>query len=138
MQGRDSTVVISPENGILLPCYHFKDEAVPIDDNLYELYTTTRPVQKAKARKGVTVLQGLHGLLLHAQLALPPLPDGERAPRRPLRPRARAAAAHVAVHRAASAEVVVPLPPLGILHRGVRRVDPYRSFLMGMPACRKW
>jgi len=47
-----STVVISPENGLWLPCYHFKQEALPINDNLYDLYTNGPAVQKAKAMEG--------------------------------------------------------------------------------------
>ena len=47
-----STVVISPENQLWLPCYHFKQEALSIDNNLYDLYTTHPAVQKAKAMEG--------------------------------------------------------------------------------------
>ena len=32
-----TTVVISPENKMILPCYHLEIEAIPIDDNLYAL-----------------------------------------------------------------------------------------------------
>jgi len=47
-----STVVISPENQLWLPCYHFKKEAIPIEDNLYELYTRHPAVQEAKRQEG--------------------------------------------------------------------------------------
>ena len=36
-----STVVISPENKLLLPCYHFKEEALPINGKLYVTSTRT-------------------------------------------------------------------------------------------------
>src|SRR5579863_3806790 len=47
-----STVVISPENKLLLPCYHFKEEAIPIENKLYELYKYSSAVQKAKELEG--------------------------------------------------------------------------------------
>jgi MoaA/NifB/PqqE/SkfB family radical SAM enzyme len=47
-----STVVISPENKLLLPCYHFKKDSVPINNNLYELYKKSPIVQTYKAMEG--------------------------------------------------------------------------------------
>jgi hypothetical protein len=47
-----STVVISPENKLLLPCYHFKDDALPIDGKLYDLYTYSTVVRQAKEMEG--------------------------------------------------------------------------------------
>jgi MoaA/NifB/PqqE/SkfB family radical SAM enzyme len=47
-----STVVISPENQLWLPCYHFKNDAIPIDGKLYDLYTHSDVVQRAKADEG--------------------------------------------------------------------------------------
>jgi MoaA/NifB/PqqE/SkfB family radical SAM enzyme len=47
-----STVVISPENKLLLPCYHFKEKAIPIENNLYALYTKAPEVQEAKRMEG--------------------------------------------------------------------------------------
>jgi MoaA/NifB/PqqE/SkfB family radical SAM enzyme len=47
-----STVVISPENRLLLPCYHFKNEAIPIENNLYALYTSSNVVRNAKELEG--------------------------------------------------------------------------------------
>ncbi|HZU84521.1 MAG TPA: radical SAM protein [Polyangiaceae bacterium] len=47
-----STVVISPENQLLLPCYHFKQDAIPIENKLYDLYTYSDFVQKAKREEG--------------------------------------------------------------------------------------
>ncbi len=40
-----TTIVISPENKLLLPCYHLGMEALDIEANLYNLYTSDR-VQK--------------------------------------------------------------------------------------------
>lgn len=39
-----STIVISPENHLLLPCYHLGIESFPIEGNLYDLYKSA-PVQ---------------------------------------------------------------------------------------------
>jgi len=47
----NSTVVISPENKLILPCYHLGIDAIPIENNLYELYQTEK-VQKLVALEG--------------------------------------------------------------------------------------
>ncbi len=47
-----STVVISPENEIWLPCYHFKNEAVPIKGQLYDLYKNSPEVLRARKLEG--------------------------------------------------------------------------------------
>jgi MoaA/NifB/PqqE/SkfB family radical SAM enzyme len=47
-----STVVIGPENQLWLPCYHFKNEALPIDGKLYELYKRAPIVQQHKEMEG--------------------------------------------------------------------------------------
>ncbi len=47
-----STVVISPENELWLPCYHFRKEGIPIDDRLYDLYRRAPAVQTAKRLEG--------------------------------------------------------------------------------------
>jgi MoaA/NifB/PqqE/SkfB family radical SAM enzyme len=47
-----STVVISPENELWLPCYHFKKQGIPINNNLYELYTRNPTVNEAKEMEG--------------------------------------------------------------------------------------
>jgi MoaA/NifB/PqqE/SkfB family radical SAM enzyme len=47
-----STVVISPENKLLLPCYHFKDDALAIENKLYDLYSHSPVVQQAKEMEG--------------------------------------------------------------------------------------
>jgi MoaA/NifB/PqqE/SkfB family radical SAM enzyme len=35
-----TTIVISPENRLVLPCYHLGLESLPIEDNLYDLWTS--------------------------------------------------------------------------------------------------
>jgi MoaA/NifB/PqqE/SkfB family radical SAM enzyme len=47
-----STVVISPENQLWLPCYHFKHEALPIENNLYEIYKHSEIVAEARKLEG--------------------------------------------------------------------------------------
>jgi MoaA/NifB/PqqE/SkfB family radical SAM enzyme len=47
-----STVVISPENQLLLPCYHFKDKALPIQGKLYDLYKYSDVVREAREGEG--------------------------------------------------------------------------------------
>jgi MoaA/NifB/PqqE/SkfB family radical SAM enzyme len=47
-----STVVISPENKLLLPCYHFKNDAIPIENKLYDLYKFSPAVRQFKQMEG--------------------------------------------------------------------------------------
>jgi MoaA/NifB/PqqE/SkfB family radical SAM enzyme len=47
-----SSVVISPENELWLPCYHFRQQGIPIEDNLYEVWTKNATVQEAKRMEG--------------------------------------------------------------------------------------
>lgn len=47
-----STVVISPENQLLLPCYHFKNDAIPIENKLYDLYKFSPAVRRFKEMEG--------------------------------------------------------------------------------------
>ena len=47
-----STVVISPENQLWLPCYHYKHEALAIENNLYDLYKGSAVVAEAREREG--------------------------------------------------------------------------------------
>lgn len=37
-----STLVISPDNKLVLPCYHLELEEIPIDNNLYQLYQSDK------------------------------------------------------------------------------------------------
>ncbi len=46
-----TTVVISPNNELLLPCYHLGEEALPIEGNLYQLYHSEK-VQRLIAMEG--------------------------------------------------------------------------------------
>lgn len=46
-----TTLVISPENKLVLPCYHLGLEALPIENRLYELYRSEK-VQSLIAREG--------------------------------------------------------------------------------------
>jgi MoaA/NifB/PqqE/SkfB family radical SAM enzyme len=47
-----STVVISPENELWLPCSHFRQQGIPIKNDLYDLYTRSETVQHAKRMEG--------------------------------------------------------------------------------------
>jgi len=47
-----STIVISSENKLVLPCYHLGLEEIPIQNNLYELYFSEK-VQKLVALEGL-------------------------------------------------------------------------------------
>lgn len=46
-----TTIVISPENELVLPCYHLGLDSIPIENNLFELYRSEK-VQKMKALEG--------------------------------------------------------------------------------------
>lgn len=46
-----STIVISPENKLVLPCYHLGIKSLPIEDNLYQLYNSEE-VQKLISLEG--------------------------------------------------------------------------------------
>jgi MoaA/NifB/PqqE/SkfB family radical SAM enzyme len=46
-----STIVISPENKLILPCYHLGIEEITIENNLFELYQSEK-VQKIIAQEG--------------------------------------------------------------------------------------
>jgi MoaA/NifB/PqqE/SkfB family radical SAM enzyme len=50
-QASTSTVVISPLNELWLPCYHFKQQGIPIQNNLYDLYHSD-PVREVQAMEG--------------------------------------------------------------------------------------
>jgi len=43
-----STIVISPDNQLILPCYHLGTKAFSIENNLYELYYSTEVQEIAK------------------------------------------------------------------------------------------
>lgn len=46
-----STVVISPENNLITPCYHLEKASFPIEDNLYALYKSSE-VQEMIKKEG--------------------------------------------------------------------------------------
>jgi MoaA/NifB/PqqE/SkfB family radical SAM enzyme len=46
-----TTIVISPENKLLLPCYHLGLEEIPIENNLYELHRS-KDIQALIAKEG--------------------------------------------------------------------------------------
>ena len=46
-----SSLVISPDNKLITPCYHLGEQEIPIDNNLYALYTSNK-VQEAIALEG--------------------------------------------------------------------------------------
>jgi MoaA/NifB/PqqE/SkfB family radical SAM enzyme len=47
-----STIVISPQNELWLPCYHFRQEAIPIEGKLYDLYRHSEAVAAARKMDG--------------------------------------------------------------------------------------
>lgn len=48
----DAVIAISPNNEILLPCYHFSQQAVPIEGRLYELYKQSEQVEEFRQTQG--------------------------------------------------------------------------------------
>ncbi len=46
-----TTLVISPENELVVPCYHLGEKSFPINGNLFELYTS-KEVEDVKALEG--------------------------------------------------------------------------------------
>ena len=46
-----STIVISPDNYLLLPCYHHKTKKIKIENNLFEVYNSDE-VKKMKKAEG--------------------------------------------------------------------------------------
>ncbi len=47
-----SSVVLSPDNRLWLPCYHFRQAGIPIENNLYDVYTKHPAVQDARRTQG--------------------------------------------------------------------------------------
>lgn len=48
----DAVIAISPNDELLLPCYHFAQSAVPIAGRLYELYRESEEVEKFRQSQG--------------------------------------------------------------------------------------
>lgn len=53
-----STIVISPEDHLLLPCYHLGIESIPIAGNLYDLYRSARIQQLIKLEGKYAACEG--------------------------------------------------------------------------------
>ncbi|MDW7694018.1 radical SAM protein [Flammeovirgaceae bacterium SG7u.111] len=60
-----TTLVISPENKLVLPCYHLGIEELPIENNLYELFHSEK-AQKAIALEGK--LPGCEGCVINCYM----------------------------------------------------------------------
>lgn len=60
-----STIVISPENKLILPCYHLGAKEFQIDDNLFELYTS-QEVKSEIAKEGI--LEGCQGCTINCYM----------------------------------------------------------------------
>ncbi|MBL7836626.1 MAG: radical SAM protein, partial [Bacteroidetes bacterium] len=54
----DTTIVISPENKLLMPCYHLGLEALDIDNNLYNLRHSLTVKEMAKMQGKHEACQG--------------------------------------------------------------------------------
>ena len=55
----DAVIAISPDNRLLLPCYHFAQTGVPIEGNLYELYRQSEVVEEYRQSQGkLSVCEG--------------------------------------------------------------------------------
>jgi MoaA/NifB/PqqE/SkfB family radical SAM enzyme len=48
----DAVIAISPNDELLLPCYHFAQQPVPIEGRLYELYRESEVVQEYRESQG--------------------------------------------------------------------------------------
>lgn len=55
----DSVIAISPDDRLLLPCYHFAQTGVPIEGRLYELYRESEVVEEYRQSQGkLSVCEG--------------------------------------------------------------------------------
>lgn len=55
----DAVIAISPNDELLLPCYHFAQEGVPIQGNLYQLYREAEVVEQYRQSQGrLSVCEG--------------------------------------------------------------------------------
>ncbi len=55
----EAVIAISPDNKLLLPCYHFAQTGIPINGNLYELYRQSEEVEKYRQSQGkLSVCEG--------------------------------------------------------------------------------
>ncbi len=55
----DAVIAISPNDELLLPCYHFAQKGVPIDGKLYDLYKQSEVVEEYRQSQGrLSVCEG--------------------------------------------------------------------------------
>ena len=55
----DAVIAISPDDRLLLPCYHFAETGIPIAGRLYELYRQSEEVEKYRQLQGkLSVCEG--------------------------------------------------------------------------------
>lgn len=55
----DAVIAISPNNELLLPCYHFAQTGIPIDGRLEELYRSSKTVESYRQSQGkLSVCEG--------------------------------------------------------------------------------
>jgi len=55
----DAVIAISPDNQLLLPCYHFAQAGIPIEGRLDELYRTSKTVESYRRSQGkLSVCEG--------------------------------------------------------------------------------
>jgi MoaA/NifB/PqqE/SkfB family radical SAM enzyme len=55
----DAVIAISPDDQLLLPCYHFAQSGVPINGQLYDLYRQSEEVEKYRKSQGkLSVCEG--------------------------------------------------------------------------------
>ena len=55
----DAVIAISPNDELLLPCYHFAQQGVPINGKLYELYKESETVEEFRRTQGsLSVCEG--------------------------------------------------------------------------------
>ncbi|KGF71592.1 MoaA [Neosynechococcus sphagnicola sy1] len=55
----DAVIAISPDNKLLLPCYHFAQTGVPIEGRLYDLYRQSEVVESYRQSQGkLSVCEG--------------------------------------------------------------------------------
>ncbi len=55
----DAVIAISPDDKLLLPCYHFAQEGVAINGNLYDLYRESEKVEEYRQSQGkLSVCEG--------------------------------------------------------------------------------
>jgi hypothetical protein len=55
----EAVIAISPDDRLLLPCYHFAQTGIPINGKLYDLYRQSEEVEKYRQSQGkLSVCEG--------------------------------------------------------------------------------